>query len=150
MKIEKNQAQANGRDIGISTKQSIEICNFIKKKETSKAKSLLEGVIKLKTAVPYNRFKRDIPHRKGMASGRYPSKAAQEFLRLVNLAESNAKEKGLDSEKLFIRYAIANKGASSRHAGRFRGLKRKRTHISIILEEKQKRSEKKAEKPKGT
>ncbi len=144
MELEKHQAIANGRNLDVSTKESIELCNFIKRKQVAKAKSLLEAVTRLKVPVPYQRFKRDIPHQKGIGSGRYPEKAANAFLRLLTLAEFNAKEKGLDVQKLFVRYAIANKGPKSYHAGRMRGLRKKRTHLSIVLEEKQAKEVKKA------
>jgi len=36
------------------------------------ARKFLEDVAALKKAVPFKRYKRNVPHRKGMCAGRYP------------------------------------------------------------------------------
>ena len=50
MEITEHQAQINGKDLPISTKQAIEICNFIRGKSTTKAKALLQRVLVMKQA----------------------------------------------------------------------------------------------------
>ena len=89
-----NMARAIGVSLPISSKQSIEICNFIREKDVNFAKKFLDEVIKDKKAVPFKRFNADVGHKKGMAAGRYPKKASMEFLSLLNQVEANAQFKG--------------------------------------------------------
>ncbi|MCX6707825.1 MAG: hypothetical protein NT001_06870 [Candidatus Woesearchaeota archaeon] len=64
-------SRAVGRDLNISTKQSIEICNFLRGMNIPMAKTILNDVMELKAAVPFRRFTNGVGHRKGdMASGR--------------------------------------------------------------------------------
>lgn len=129
------EAIVNGRNLGISTKASVEICRFIRGKSTIKAKRMLENVIKKKQAVPYVRYKRDIPHRKGkIATGRYPLKASMAILNLIKSVESNANDKGM-SQNLDISHISAHKGASQSRYGRKVGKSTKRTNIKIIVKE---------------
>jgi large subunit ribosomal protein L22 len=131
-------AIARGVNLPVSTKFSIEIANFIKGKPVTKARTLLEGVIKTEVAVPMNKFNRDLGHRRGpMTSGRYPVSAATAFLKLLHSAEMNAVNKGLDQKNLVIKNIIANRGTGAMRYGRHRGRSAKRTHIEIILEEKE-------------
>lgn len=132
----KETAKISGRNLPISTKQSVEICNFIRYKSTEKSKKLLENVIQMKSAVPFRRYNKDIGHRKGkMASGRFPIKASEFILNLVKGVEANAKNKGLNGE-LIIESIIANKGERNWRYGRLRRRKNKRTHIDIVVTEK--------------
>ncbi|MFH1455530.1 MAG: 50S ribosomal protein L22 [archaeon] len=138
-----NTAKVLGRNLPISTKQSIEIGTFIKGKTIAKAKIMLANVIAKKVAVPFTRFNKDMGHKKGnIAAGRYPINASTEVLNLLNSAESNAANKGLGSD-LFIKMFVANQGTGQWHYGRQRRRRMKRTHIEIIVEEM-----KKKQKPK--
>ena len=67
-------AKAISKDLGISTKVSIEISNFLRGKKTQEAKSILERVLKKKQAIPFKRFTDGVGHRKGanIAAGRFP------------------------------------------------------------------------------
>ena len=130
-------AVATAHNLPISLKKSVEICNFLRYKEVKKAKSILNDVIAKKIAVPFKRFNMDTGHKPGMAAGKYPQKASSEVLKLLNSAEANAENKGLDAEKLIISKLIANKGNRMYHSGRHRGIKMKRTHLEIVLEESQ-------------
>ncbi|MBS3135184.1 50S ribosomal protein L22 [Candidatus Woesearchaeota archaeon] len=130
------EAIVNGNNLGISTKISVEICSFIRNKNTEKAKKMLEKVIQKKQAVPYKRYLKDIPHRKGnIATGRYPIKASRVILDLIKSAESNAKNKGMSSN-LVISHISAHKGNAQSRYGRKIGKKAKKTHIKIIVKEK--------------
>lgn len=129
-----HRAFAKAMNLPISTKHSIEISRFLRYKNTHFAKRFLEEVMALKKAVPFNRFRRNIGHKAGMASGRYPQKAAKEFLRLVKSVEANAQIKGLNISNLKITKILANKASlpmtGSRHR---RGTKR--THLEIEVKE---------------
>lgn len=145
--MDKNTAIAFGKGLPISTKQSVEICNFIRYKTVDETKKLLEGVIDGKVAVPFKRYNKDMGHRKGkIASGRFPKKASEYILKVVKNAEANAKNVGLGSP-LVIEEAIANIGVRSWHYGRIRRIKTKRTHIKLVIKEgKEKKTEKKENK----
>jgi len=143
---EKNTAKTIGKELPISTKQSVEICNFIRHKTTEQSKRVLEEVLQLKTAVPYKRYVKHIPHRKGkIATGRYPVKAVQYVLDLIKNVEANAKNQGLETP-LVIDEVIANKGTRGWHHGRIRRIKNKRTHIKIVVRESKQAGEKKDKK----
>jgi len=140
--INENQAKIVGKDLSISTKQSIEIANFIRGKNIEKAKNELKKVIEKKLAIPFKRYNRDMGHKKGnIAAGRYPQNAAKEFLNLLNGLEANAQNKGL-STNLIIKTIIPNKASRPWHYGRRRRIKMKRTHIEIIAEEIKKETKK--------
>ncbi|MCH8945814.1 MAG: hypothetical protein IIA85_02735 [Nanoarchaeota archaeon] len=129
IKIKKTEALVNDTSIPISTKHSIYICKFIKGKKIEDAINDLEQVILKKKAVP---MKGEIPHRKGMMSGRYPKKAAEHFIKILKRLTANATVNGLENP--VITEAIANFG--SRPYGRFGRVRKKRTHLKIIVKEK--------------
>ena len=51
--VEEKTARAVGRDLNISTKQSIEICSFIRNRDLKTAKGFLQDVMKKERAVPH-------------------------------------------------------------------------------------------------
>ena len=110
-------ARSIGKELHISRKQAHEISTAIKGMKLETARKFLEDVSELKQAVPYKRFTRNVPHRKGMCTGRYPQKAAKEFLKVLKNAESNAKYKGIDSDNIKISHIATKKGHTFR--GRF-------------------------------
>lgn len=131
-------ATAKSLNLPMSTKQSVEVANFIRGKTTSKAKMLLNEVLAHKKAVPYHRYNRDTGHKSGnIAAGRYPEKAIQNFLILINSVEANAEDKGLDSKNLIITELKADLGPQQWHQGRMRRRKMKNTHLSIKVMEKE-------------
>lgn len=146
MTDEEHNVTARGYNLAISRKFSVEVANFIRYKNLVKAKNMIEGVIAKKIAVPIRIYNRDQAHKKGkIAAGRYPVKVAESILMLLNSAEMNAVDKGLDTDSLFIKNIVVNKGSSSAKAGRIRGRVNKRTHIEVILEEREKKEVKKKE-----
>ena len=137
-----HMARILGKDLSISTKKSIELCSFIRNKSTKQAKIILENVIVMKQAVPFKRFKMEIPHRSpGLGPAKYPIKVAKEFLRLIKEVEANAQNKGLDTNNLIFKTLVANKASRPWHFGRQRRTKMKRTHIEIVVQEKAKKED---------
>lgn len=128
-KVKKTEASVNGVDLPISTKDSVAICRFIKGKKIDRAIFDLEQVLLYKKAIP---MKGEIPHRKGkgMMSGRYPKNATICFIKLLKSLLANANE----LEDPIITEAIAN--LASRPFGRFGRIRKKRSHIKIIMKEK--------------
>jgi len=127
-------ARIVGTSMPISTKTSIEIAAFIKGKQIDKAISYLQEVIEGKKAIPFKKHVKKIPHRKGMRTGRYPKKASKYIVDLLLGLKSNAQNKGLDTSKMIIVHAAAQKGPIAFHSGRQR-LKRKNTHFEIVAKE---------------
>lgn len=121
-------AIVNGRDLPISKKQSVEVCRFIKGKKIDDALKMLNEVIKEKRAVP---MRGEIPHRKGMMSGRFPKKTSYYFIKLLKSLSANALKKNLDISNLKI-HAMANTAARPARGGRFRR-KFKRAHVTLIV-----------------
>ncbi|MFC1755637.1 50S ribosomal protein L22, partial [Thermoproteota archaeon] len=140
-------AKAAGVDLGISTKQSIEICNHLRKKKLIRAKTILNEVIDKKTPIPFKRFTDGVGHRKGkLASGRYPIKSSKSILIILESAETNAQQKGLNTSRLSIVHLCAKKASSPMKFGRHRGREAKRTHIEVVLSETEDDSKKKTAK----
>lgn len=141
-------ASAKMKDVGISTKHSVEISNYLRYKSTAFAKQFLADVIALKKPVPFKKFNKDMGHKKGMSAGRFPQNAAREFLRLVNSVEANAQSKGLNTSSLKIIKILANKASIPFTGGRQRH-GTKRSHLEIEVKEmgkKEKKESKKGEK----
>jgi large subunit ribosomal protein L22 len=134
-------AKVVGKALPISTKQSIEVCSFIRGKNIQKMKDFLKDVIDMKQAVKFTRFNKGMGHKKGIGPGRYPIKTCTEILELLESAESNAQLKGLNSANLIIGHINADKASSAWHYGRQRRRKMKRTNLNLILIEKESKKE---------
>ncbi|PIZ52128.1 50S ribosomal protein L22 [Candidatus Woesearchaeota archaeon CG_4_10_14_0_2_um_filter_33_13] len=129
-----HMASAKSLNLAISTKHGVEISSFLRFKPLSFAKSYLEEVANLRKAIPFNRFKRNVGHKPGMAAGRFPEKAAKEFLKLLNSVEANAQFKGLNIANLKIVKLLVNKAALPMTGSRHRR-STKRTHIEVEVKE---------------
>ena len=133
--VPEKTSKAMGKELHISKKHAHEIASAIKGMKLNIARSFLEDVVLLKRAVPYKRYTRNVPHRKGMCTGRYPQKAAKEFLRVLKNAESNAAYKGLDSENLKITHIATKKGHSFRGSfPRAQGRATPKMHETVSVE----------------
>lgn len=106
--------RASVREKSISHKHSREIAVAISGKSIEKAREFLENVVAKKEAVPYRRYHNEVAHRSnirdGFSAGRFPQKAAKEFLKLLDNLESNAEYKGMDLDRLRIVSAVVHKG----------------------------------------
>lgn len=146
--LEGNYAKAYGRDLSISTKKSVEICNNIRGKPLKKAEQILEKAISLERPIVMKRYIKDSAHKKGIATGKYPVKAASAILKILKNAESNAQNKGLNAKDLVVYHAVAHKASTPWRYGRQRRRKMKRSHIEIVLLEKKVKQTKKPEEKK--
>ncbi len=125
--IKRTEAIVSGKSLPISMKHSVALCNFIKGKEIDEARELLEKASKKKIPVP---MKGEIPHKKGIMSGRYPINAINHFIKLIKSLRANALINDIEFEK----YKIACKAnIASRPYKRFGRGRFKRTHITIKL-----------------
>lgn len=141
-KIKKTEASVKGMSLHVSTKHSVAICNFIRGKNVEKAIAELEDAEKMKFAIP---MRGEIPHKKGIMSGRYPVKAIAEFIKLLKSLKANAIANELELEKVRI-FCVAN--VASRPYRRFGRKRFKRTHVEIKLVEMKKKVKKSKEKKK--
>ena len=100
------EAIVNAKNLRISTKHSVEVCNLIRGKSTEKAKFLLNEVMQFKKAVPYKKYLRDLSHKPGIAAGRFPIKTCNEILKIIQSGEKNAQNKGLSSNLIISHIAL--------------------------------------------
>jgi large subunit ribosomal protein L22 len=139
-------AKASGREVKVSHKHAREVCRTIKGMTLTNAKAYLRDVTQKKKPVPFTRYNKKAGHRHGLpthqaASGRYPIKAAQKILNVVEAAEANAENKGLDTDRLRVFHAAAYPGtkikrSTPRAHGRASPKYETLTHIEIALDEK--------------
>jgi len=142
-KSEAKEAVVNGRDLPISKKHCMMICDFIRGKRIEEALPLMEKVIKMKIAVP---MKGEIPHRKGrIMSGRYPVKAAGHFIKMLKQLSANAENKEMDIDNGRIE---CKADRASRPYKRFGSMRFKRTHVTLKLVIKNKNKNKSRRKKK--
>ena len=137
-------AMASAREARVSHKNAREVCKTIKGMMLSSAKQYLKDVVDKKKAVPIRRFNKKAGHRHGLEkafAGRYPIKAARKVLTVVEAAEANAENKGLDVDRLRVFHAAAYQGMKiKRYTPRAHGRSSPKydtlAHIEIVLDEK--------------
>lgn len=139
-------AAAKALNLPVSTKHCIEICDSLRYKDVSYAKKFLEEVVNLKRAVPFRKYVMNTGHKKGMSTGRFPTKAASEILKLLRSVEANAHFKGLNTSSLKITKLIANRAPIPFGGGRHR-TKTKRTHVEVEVKERGAAGKKKVAEP---
>ena len=135
--------KASGRELRVSHKSLREVCNSIKGVRLNIAKRYLKEVIAKRKPVPFMRYKKKVGHRHGIekaCAGRYPVKAARQVLKILQGAEANAENKGLDLEKLRITHisgypGIKIKRYMPRAFGRSTPKNETLCHIEVVLEE---------------
>jgi large subunit ribosomal protein L22 len=137
-------AKASGREIKVSHKAAREVANAIKGMDLAQAKDYLRDVIVKKKPIPYTRYTKKLGHKGGMVGcgvGRYPIKTAEAILRVLQAAQANAENKGLDVDRLRIMHSAAYQGMKlKRYTPRAHGRASPKydilTHVEIVLEEK--------------
>ena len=137
-------AKASGRELKVSHKAAREVAKAIKGMNLSQAKDLLRDVMVKKRPIPYTRYTKKLGHKGGMQKncvGRFPIKAAEQILRVVQAAQANAENKGLDVDRLRIMHSAAYQGMKlKRYTPRAHGRASPKydttTHVEIVLEEK--------------
>jgi large subunit ribosomal protein L22 len=136
-------ARAMAYELHISPKHAHEVIKAIKGKKVEDAEAFLENVLDMKVAVPYKRYKKKVPHRRGLKNwdaGRYPVRATAEILKVLKSARSNAEYKGLDTEALRV-WRVATKQGRTIHGilprafGRATPFNTETVTVEIILKE---------------
>lgn len=139
-----NTSKAMGRELHISPKDSVEICDNIRGKDLEEAKNTLNAIINREKPIPFKKHNRKKGHKSGLEgwdAGGYPIKAAKEILKVLKNAENNASYKGLEIDKLRIKHIAAQRGQEiegmmPRAFGRATPKNTKTSHIEVVLEEK--------------
>lgn len=140
--VKKEMAFVRMSGLGISTKQTREICRFLMGKTPEKAIEEMTKVTKMKMAVP---MRGEIPHRKGkMMSGRYPINTSKVMVNVLKSLAGNASVNGLNNPVITL--ASASWGSRPQRRG---GRKFKRTNLYMeVREAKEKMKEKHNDKEK--
>lgn len=138
-------ALASGRDLRISFKKAVNVCRAIKGMRLEEAKKFLESVIDKRVPVVFARYRKKVAHKRALggvhgAAGRYPVLAAKAILKVLENAENNATKKGLDSSRLVVYHAAAQKAGFiprvyPRAFGRIDIKHRVLTHVEIALKQ---------------
>ena len=134
--------RASLREKTISHKHAREIAVKIKGMSIETARNYLQDVIRLKRAVPFRRYHNEVGHKSdtGVMSGRYPQKAANEFVKLLDNLESNAEYRGMDLDRLKIINATVHNGRkidrfTPRAMGRASPKINILTHVELVAQE---------------
>ena len=134
--------RASLREIQISHKHAREIAVHVKGLSIEKARDFLQSVIAKERAVPFRRYKTQVGHQSDpkVMAGRYPQKAAGEFIKLLDNLEANAEYKGMDLDRLKIINATVHKGVLikrfiPRAMGRATPKNNVLTHVEFVAQE---------------
>lgn len=134
-------AKAMLRERQMSHKHSKAIAREIKGMEADEAVSYLESVIEGERSVPFKSHNSGVGHRKdidGWDAGRFPQKASEAFLDLLENAIGNAEHQGFDGEKMDIVHVAAHKvgespGRKPRAMGRASAWNSPEVDVELIL-----------------
>ena len=131
-------AKAIGKDINISFKKTIAVCDCVREKNLTEAIALLERVIALEEAIPFRKYNKGVSHRTGVGIAKYPKKAATEVLKVLKNAQGNAEYKGLDNDRLKIISIMVNKGQCRKRRkpkGRWKAWKTQFVCVQAVVRE---------------
>ena len=130
------------REKTISHKHAREIAVAIKGLSIESARDYLQSVINLERAIPFRRYNNEVGHKSdtGVMAGRYPKKAATEFVRLLDNLESNAEYRGMDLDRIMIINATVHIGRKiERFIPRAQGRATPKidilTHVELVAQE---------------
>ncbi|MFB6228228.1 MAG: 50S ribosomal protein L22 [Halobacteriales archaeon] len=138
-------AKAMLRERPMSHKHATEIAREIKGKTAGEAVAYLEAVIEGEQSVPFRSHNSGVGHRSdidGWDAGRYPEKASEAFLDLLENATGNANGQGFDAESMAILHVAAHKvgereGRNPRAFGRANPWNTPEVDVELILEEQE-------------
>jgi large subunit ribosomal protein L22 len=136
-------AKAMLRERQMSHKHSKAIAREIKGMTAGEAVTYLESVIEGEQSVPFKSHNAGVGHRDdidGWDAGRYPEKASEAFLDLIENAVGNADHQGFDGEEMTILHVAAHKvgespGRKPRAMGRADPWNSPEVDVELILQE---------------
>jgi large subunit ribosomal protein L22 len=135
-------AKAMLRERQMSNKHSKAIAREIKGKTAGEAVEFLEAVIEGDQPVAFKQHNSGVGHKSkvdGWDAGRYPQKASEAFIDLLENAVGNADEQGFDGESMEIMHVAAHKvgeqqGRKPRAFGRADPWNSPQVDVELILE----------------
>ena len=136
-------AKAMLRERHVSHKHSTEIARELKGKTAGEAVAYLEAVKEEEQSVPFRSHNAGVGHRsdvEGWDAGRYPEKAAEAFLDLLENGINNADHQGFEGETMEIAHVAAHKvgespGQKPRAFGRASDWNTPQVDVELVLEE---------------
>jgi large subunit ribosomal protein L22 len=136
-------AKAMLRERQMSHKHSKAIAREIKGMTAGAAVDYLEDVIEGDQSVPFKSHNSGVGHRNdidGWDAGRFPEKASEAFLDLLENAVGNADNQGFDGESMEILHVAAHKvgetpGRKPRAMGRATAWNSPEVDVELILQE---------------
>ena len=136
-------AKAMLRERQMSFKHSKALAREIKGKTAGEAVEYLEAVINEEQSVPFRQHNSGVGHRSdidGWDAGRYPQKASEAFLDLLENGIGNADHQGFDGESMQVMHAAAHKvgetqGRRPRAMGRASPWNTDEVDVELVLEE---------------
>jgi large subunit ribosomal protein L22 len=136
-------AKAMLRERQMSHKHSKAIAREIKGMTASEAVEYLEAVIEGDRSVPFKSHNSGVGHRKdidGWDAGRFPEKASEAFLDLIENAVGNADHQGFDGDEMEIIHVAAHKvgespGRKPRAMGRADPWNSPEVDVELILQD---------------
>ena len=136
-------AKAMLRERHMSHKHSKEIAKEIKGMTAGEAVDYLEAVVAGEQSVPFKSHNSGVGHRNdidGWDAGRYPEKASEAFLDLLENGINNADHQGFDGETMAIAHVAAHKvgespGRKPRAFGRASEWNTPQVDVELILTE---------------
>ena len=136
-------AKAMLRERPISLKHSKAVARAIKGMTVADAEEYLQAVIDEERSVPFKQHNSGVGHRSdidGWDAGRYPEKASEDFLKLIENARNNADEQGFEGEAMTIDHVAAHKvgerqGRKPRAFGRADPWNTTLCDVELIIEE---------------
>ncbi|WP_248896159.1 50S ribosomal protein L22 [Haloplanus halobius] len=136
-------AKAMLRERPISIKHSKAIARQLKGMTVADAEEYLQAVIDGDRSVPFKQHNTGVGHRSdidGWDAGRYPEKASEDFLKLLENASNNADEQGFEGESMAIKHVAAHKvgerqGRKPRAFGRADPWNTPLCDVELIIEE---------------
>ena len=136
-------AKAMLREEQMSIKHSKAIAREIKGKTAGEAVAFLEAVIEGEQPVAFKQHNSGVGHKSkvdGWDAGRYPQKASEAFLDLLENAVGNADHQGFDGEAMEIVHVAPHKvgeqqGRKPRAMGRASAWNSTLVDVELVLEE---------------
>lgn len=138
--------KTRGSYLRVSFKNTHEVIEAIKGMKLRRAQKYLQDVIQHKDAIPFRKFTGGIGHhaqakRHNAVACRWPEKACRYVLDLLQNAASNAGERDLDVDTLFVSHAQVNKAPYMRRRtyrahGRINAYMSSPCHVEIIFSAK--------------
>jgi large subunit ribosomal protein L22 len=136
-------AKALLRERAISPKHATEIAREIKGQTAADAVEYLEAVIAGEQSVPFRSHNSGVGHRddiEGWDAGRYPEKASEAFLDLIENAVGNADDQGFIGDEMEIMHVAAHKvgerrGRNPRAFGTVDEWNTPEVDVELVLEE---------------